>query len=199
MKVTAITKFKHGALLDALRRHNLGPCSFAERFGISKTLMCRCVNLVQRPRIDIAAKILAGLAELGEVFSFEELWPDEFKPTGQALTLEQSREIEPQFIGHYLEYERDRLLTNGSHVKLPEDVQTAIDSLRKRDRMVLDMYAKGMTFSEMEKKLGVSRGRARQRVVESVRKVRRRMNTQKALEGTPVITDYQLLETLGGE
>lgn len=197
VKVTAIIKFKHGVLLDALRRLNLSTCAFADKAKVNRGSMCHYVNLELRPSLKTAVKIISTLAELGEVLSLEELWPTEFQPSGASLTVEQSAEISPLLISDYARMETDRLLAQSNPLVMPEEVQSALDSLSRGQRQILNDRADGMTWVQLAEKHGVSRERIRMYHDELLRRVRQRMHTAESLLEAGVTVTPSLLSNLG--
>ncbi len=189
MKITAVTKFKHGILLDSIRATGFSVCAFARHIGVNASSLCHYVNLAKKPSFIIAEKIISGLATLGVVTSFEELWPEAFTPTGKLITIEQSQDVEPLLLSQYVQYESDRLLSNSNGEtppEIPESVQFALKSLRPTARKIVNLYCEGMKVEEISKEVKIHRNRVGQIFDHSIREIQCNLSTQEALKGTPV-------------
>jgi transcriptional regulator with XRE-family HTH domain len=94
MKITAITKYKHGELYAALQRLGWNQSELARRTGFNVSTIGKIINLVKRPSVKQADAIQKVLAEAGEYFDVLADWPEIFKGLKPGFKRVQTAEIE---------------------------------------------------------------------------------------------------------
>ena len=79
MKITALTRYKHGELYAVLKRLGWNQSELSRRSGLAATLVGRIINLQYRPSQKMADAIQKAIGEAGEFFDVLEQWPEDFK------------------------------------------------------------------------------------------------------------------------
>jgi len=85
MKITAITRFKHGELYALLKKLGWTQSELSRRSGMCPTTIGNIINLKSRPTEQQANAIQKSLAEAGEFFDVLSEWPEAFQGVKQNL------------------------------------------------------------------------------------------------------------------
>lgn len=93
MRITAITRFKHGDLYAILQRLGWTQSELARKTGITPTKIGAIINLVRRPRIEEADAIQHALGEAGEYLDVLAEWPETFKGIRPGFRYVQSADV----------------------------------------------------------------------------------------------------------
>jgi len=93
MKITAITKFKHGSLWAAIKQLGWTQAELARRTGLHQTQIGTIINLQQRPTEKEANTIQRVLGENGIYFDPTQEWPETFRGLPKRITIEQTKEV----------------------------------------------------------------------------------------------------------
>jgi RNA polymerase sigma factor (sigma-70 family) len=150
MKVTAVTRFKHGGLLTALRQANLTGSELARRIKKSPNCISELLNLKARPSEDLANRIQRVLAETGVVIDVLEFWPEDFRPLKRSVVVEETQEIEVD----KLQYAQYLQLADKGRDAMDEELrrrlEKAIGELDPRGQAMLKMhYFEGKSCEEI--------------------------------------------------
>lgn len=172
MKITAITRYKHGELYAILQRLGWTQSELARRAGIQNSAVGCIINLVKRPTVKQADAIQEALGTAGEWLDVLAEWPETFEGLGRGYRREQTQEIPMErLIDHpevlqlaAPESEDDGLL---------ERMDAAIGELTPRQQALLtELYVNGKTLKKAGRAIGVSRERARQIQSKVLRRIR---------------------------
>jgi transcriptional regulator with XRE-family HTH domain len=160
MRITAITKFKHGVLKEALDKLGWSQSELARRCGIAQSELGRIINLKKRPSEERALKIQRAFGDAGVFIDIEEAWPDGFEGI-DIPEIKETREVDMQSI--HLEFHRRQQLCEPSGIS--EEVTTGINSvletLPSACQEVIRLRFEGNTLEYVANKLGVKRERVR--------------------------------------
>jgi len=94
MKVTAITRFKHGEIHERLKRLGWTQWDLARKSGLGIGTTRDVINLVRRPTIEQATAIQKAFGEAGDYFDVLAEWPETFAGMARGYKLEQTTEVE---------------------------------------------------------------------------------------------------------
>lgn len=156
MKITAITRYKHGELYGALKRAGWTQSELSRRCGCNPNQISRIINLQFRPSGEVANAIQKVLGEAGVYIDVLGEWPESFKGLKRGSIIEQTAEVE-----------FDTLIGNLEALNIPAGVQEnkelyeivgdLVDDLPSRERMVVeDLFFDEITLAESAKKHGLT-------------------------------------------
>jgi transcriptional regulator with XRE-family HTH domain len=163
MKITAITKFKHGFIFEALKKLNWTQAELARRCEVSPGRIGGIANLTKRPSEKLANTIQTVLGEQGIYLDPLTEWPETFKALPTPVVIEQTRELSELEISayqqHYLQLEAPETVEDTERYNL---IMETIDSLPAREKRVLELRLglngnKVHTPLECGKKFGLNR------------------------------------------
>ena len=177
MRVTAITRYKHGSLFSLLRKVGWSQAELARRMGVSPSGVGRIINLKERPTRRQADLMQKAFAEAGEFFDVLEMWPETFSGFGKrSPVLEQTRDVDLTRIAAPTPRTLD--LDAGELRK----IHAALERLTPIEREVIELrFFEGLTLKETAEKIGCY-GPERARQVES-RALRRLRHPAGGLHG----------------
>lgn len=136
MQITAVTKFKHGILFNALKQLKWSQSDLARETGIHPSAIGLICNLKTRPTISQANKIQNTLGVNGIYIDVTEAWPETFIGFKTKIVIEQTQEIDILKLQAESEFSRRITLNNDN------------DHFDESDR--LSVFQK--TFSTLEDK-----------------------------------------------
>lgn len=172
MRITAITRYKHGDLFNLLQKLGWSQSELSRRSGLSIHMVGRICNLQARPSVAQANAIQRAFGEQGEYFDVLECWPETFTGTKTPLRVLQTEEVD---VEHLLEHQKELLLPSTSEVDLDE-LKIALDevlsTIPENHQQVLKLRFEGMTLDEVAEKMHLSRERVRQIEAAALRKMR---------------------------
>lgn len=183
MKITAITRYKHGELYAILNRLGWTQSELARRTGIQPGTIGYIINLAKRPSSKHANKIQSALGEAGVFFDPLSEWPEAFEGLGVGYKIEETRDIEPEaLIGN-----REAMMIAAPQDDSREEVYVALESalseLSEREQSVLKhRFYENQTLDDIGKKCGVSRARVSQIEKKAIRTLRSPLRLQKLEE-----------------
>jgi RNA polymerase sigma factor (sigma-70 family) len=173
MKITAITKYKHGELYAILKRLNWTQSELARRCGMYPSLIGHIINLQRRPNEAQANAIQKALGEVGQFLDVLSEWPEAFTGLAKDFKHEQTQEVE-----------LDRLLDHREVLQIaapdPEDttemdsvLNEVLETIPKREKTCLiEHFFNSDTYAEAGKTLGTSGMRVKQLEAAALRKLR---------------------------
>ena len=176
MKITAITRFKNGTLLDAVRQAGWTQAELARRIDLSPTKVGDLFNLKRKPETEVADKIQRVLGEAGVYLDIDAAWPEGFKPLSKTPISEVSRDVDVGLLAYqeYAQLTEGARDPNGELLALAEAGIARVEpNTNPRDMAVFDLYMEGATLDVIGKKHNLSRERARQLVRKVCRSVQR--------------------------
>jgi DNA-directed RNA polymerase sigma subunit (sigma70/sigma32) len=184
MKITAITKFKHGGLFEALKQLNWSQNELSRRSGIHNGTIGRVINMKERPSERVANKIQETLGEAGVYLDVTQEWPETFKGFDKTIKIEQTKDIS------ILELEAAHTFYNQLFLEqLPEEadyIDGAIMSLTNQEKEVIEsrfgFNGFPKSLDEVGSHIGHSRENTRQIQNRAIRKIKRKIEANKALD-----------------
>lgn len=191
MKITAVTKFKHGELFEALKKLGWRQADLARRTGLRQGEICDIINLRKRPKPDVIEKLQNAFGEAGVFIDVTALWPECFEGFKQPLILTQTRDVdEIQLVGLEEAFQIPQE-TSVDQELLAEAIDEAMSDLDPREKVVIQDRMAGKTLESIGQKFGVTRDRIRQIEVKAIRNLRHPKRIKKieaALRGDESIT-----------
>jgi RNA polymerase sigma factor (sigma-70 family) len=183
MKITAITKFKHGALWAAIKQLGWPQSELARQCGERPDAIGKIINLQYRPTVKMADTIQRVLGEHGIYFDPTPAWPETFRGLPARITIEQTRELTANEMDDAQTYYNQ--LEQPQSTEQREAVLEAIEGLGERERVVLEKRFgdEPISLEEVGKCFGVTRERIRQIEKTAIRKLKR--VAEKASENHP--------------
>lgn len=159
VKITAITKYKHGELYAILKRINWTQAELARRTNVSATRIGEIINLKRRPTQSEADAIQKAIGTAGEYFDVLSEWPEAFAGLKKGYRSEQTVDIP-----------MDRLIDHPEVLQIaaPEyaendlegRVSSAMLTMRPNDKVVLvKRFWENKTHEEIASEMNISRGR----------------------------------------
>ena len=173
MQITAITRFKNGALLSALRQAGLTGTDLARLIGKTTAYVSSLMTLRTKPTEEVANQIQEALAKHGVAIDVLEAWPAEFKPFRSGITVEQTQDVDPKI----LEYaERKQLEAEGRNVvdeELVAKLEVAVLDLPPILRSTVKMrFFDDLSLEQIARRTGVSRGGVSERLSRAFETIR---------------------------
>lgn len=149
MKVTAITRYKHGALWTAIKQLGWTQKEMANQCGVCQNRFNSIINMHVRPTEKEANNIQRVLGQHDIYLDPTQEWPSAFTGYKKSLVVEQTKDVGPLALNFAETYYAQ--LEDGSSPsdELVEEekrdaLQKALDCLTKRERTVVD-YRFGFT------------------------------------------------------
>lgn len=93
MKITAITRYKHGELYAILQRIGWSQAELARQTGIQQRTIGNIINLVKRPTSKQADAIQRAVGVAGEYLDVLAEWPESFEGLKRGYKREQTAEL----------------------------------------------------------------------------------------------------------
>lgn len=173
MKITAITRYKHGELYAMLHRIGWTQVELARQTNLSAYTIGGIINLVKRPTPEQADAIQKALATAGEYLDVLLEWPETFEGLKRGCKHEQTADVELESLIGCREAMMLQAPEPEHAAKVARALDEVMDELPERYRDVLTArYLDNKTLKEIGKQLGVSAPRARQVVADALRKMR---------------------------
>jgi len=180
MRITAVSKLKHGGLWAAIKRLGWSQSELARRTGMHASRVGEIINLKTRPTEDQANAICFVLGENGILFDTLEEWPELFKGL-KHTTREDTIDVSgPQLLEAQRYYGQLPAPMSAEEYARHEDdkiaMAEAMDDLRDRERTVIRL-AFGMdgppqSCREIGERIGRSQGRVLQLKNKAIEKMR---------------------------
>ena len=174
MKITAITRYKHGALFEVLRKIGWNQSELARRAGLRAETISEIINLNKRPSQKSANAIQAALAEAGEFFDVLEQWPEAFQGIKRGMVKEETIDVPMERLIDC----REAMLIPAPEQDQEEWIGSALDEClsfltKKESRVIQSRFYEAKTLQETAKDLGIaSRTRIAQIEEKAIRKLR---------------------------
>lgn len=188
MKITAVTKFKHGVLFNAMKKLGWSQKRLAKEAGTDMGTIGNICNLKSRPSIKTANAIQNAFGNNGIYIDVTEAWPETFKGFGRTVTIEQTQEVEMLKLEAEQEFSRRLALNfNGSIDSERLNVlNKCLETLDEKEKKVINLrfLENSKTLEVIGKEMGCTRERIRQLQFSAFRKINRKMKCAEALENT---------------
>lgn len=173
MKITAITRYKHGELLDVLTRLGWTQSDLANKAGIAATTVSKIMCLNVRPNQTTANAIQKAIGEAGIYFDVLTQWPETFKGIKSGAVRKETIDVplesligcqEAMKIAAPQEYRLD---------ELNAELTKALSTLPPKHRRIVELrFFRGKTIAETAEVVGLSRGRVDQITQRALRELR---------------------------
>lgn len=172
MKITAITRYKHGELYAILRRIGWTQSELSRQTGIHPATIGNIINLAKRPTAEQADAIQKALGIAGEYLDVLAEWPETFEGLKPGYRREQTADVPlERLLDHpevmqlaAPEYEDDGL---------EERVEDAMSKLSPRHRFVLrERFWNGELLATIARRTKTSRERVQQIEAAALRELR---------------------------
>lgn len=195
MLITAITRFKLGALYNALKAAGWTNAELARRSNISQSIIGEILNLKRRPTEAQALRIQIAFGEIGQVLDVDTIWPEGFRGLRQSVVLEQCQEISDAALEHYDQSLLSETTTTETNITR-EALDAALATLPEREREVLTLlYLDGMKTEEVAKVFKVKVQSIQQIQAKAIRHLRHPKRIR-LLAGEWMERDETVMETL---
>ena len=167
MKITAITKFKHGSLWAAIKQLGWSQSELARQCDTTPTAIGLIMNMLSRPTEKEANKIQIVLAENGIYFDPTQEWPETFQGMKKRITIEQTKDVTAlELEAAHIFYDQLTIPQFTENEDAIDVIMEAMSCLGDRERDILQMHygieGDPKTLRECGKTWGVSRDRCRQ-------------------------------------
>jgi RNA polymerase sigma factor (sigma-70 family) len=173
MKITAITKFKHGELFAILKKLGWSQLELARRAGVDAGAIGKVINLHKRPSKGIATAIQRAIGEAGEYLDVLEQWPETFVGIERGAKHEVTRDIEFESLLECPEAMLIPARDSCDNQELAGVLDDALKELTPRDRRVIEMiFYEGKTLQQSGDELSIARERVRQIGCRAIRVLR---------------------------
>ena len=182
MKITAITRYKHGELYAILQRIGWTQSELARQTDLRIGTIGDIINLVKRPTVEQADAIQKAVGTAGEYLDVLSEWPETFEGLKRGYKLEQTAEVEME---NLLDCREAMMLpapepTLEDAVHLEDAMESAMSDLTKQQKFVLKhRFWKDETLEEVGNKLGRTEDRVRQIEAKALRMLRHPKRLQK--------------------
>jgi DNA-directed RNA polymerase sigma subunit (sigma70/sigma32) len=180
MKIAAITKFKHGALWELLKKLGWTQKELAIRMGYEngQQVVSKILNLSHRPSEKLMTRMQKAFAEAGETVEMEKLFPDSYIGFHRPLTVVQVEEVEPLQLAQFVQHQR--ALLQDAEPPLPSEIVKTEEVLSQFKSYLTDKefdaihrhFIKDESYRDIARKYGCSTELIRQRVEKGLRKIR---------------------------
>lgn len=164
MKITAITRYKHGELYSILKRIGWTQSELARKTGLHNNTICNIINLINRPTVEQANAIQKAVGTAGEYLDVLSEWPETFEGLGRGYKREQTAEVEMErLIDHpeVLQIAAPEYDDNN----IEEHIESVMSEMPKQTQIVLrERFWNGKTLKETSK--NINRSIERVRVIE---------------------------------
>ncbi|GDX11230.1 hypothetical protein LBMAG57_30020 [Verrucomicrobiota bacterium] len=180
MKITAITRYKHGALYEMLQRLGWSQSELAKRSGISTGGVGQIMNLNRRPSVAQANAIQAALGAAGEYLDVLSEWPETFKGLRQGYKVEQTAEVEMEnLLGCH-----EALRLEAPQPEDTSEIDCALDGvladLTSREQGILkERYWNRKTLEQVGDQFRICGNRVREIEARALRKLRHPLRIKK--------------------
>ena len=172
MKITAITKYKHGELYAIIQRIGWTQSELARQTKMSASQIGDIINLVKRPTPEQADAIQNAVGTAGEYLDVLSEWPETFAGLKRGYRLEQTAEMPMERLLDHPEVLQIAAPEEGDN-NLDERMASAIETLPKRVQTVLrERFWNGKTLEATGKRLKRTRDRVRQIEAKGLRMLR---------------------------
>lgn len=189
MKVAAITRFKHGALFEALQTLGWTQTKLGLESGLRPTAIADVINFKRRPTAKQANAIQLALGKQGIFIDVLEEWPESFRGL-RSNSIVQVKQINTErFIDHPEVYQIPCSTDNKYLMIDDETLEEVLSDLDKRERWIIEQRFlapnhRKNTLDRLGKKLKISHSRVRQIEGKAIRKLRHPTRKKKIARNT---------------
>ena len=137
MKITAITRYKHGELYSILKRIGWTQSELARQTKISICRIGDIINLVTRPTSDQADAIQKAIGTAGEYLDVLSEWPESFDGLKRGYKREQTSEVPMERLIFHPEVLQLAAAEYDDDNSLEERMKTEISELTQKQKIIL--------------------------------------------------------------
>ena len=174
MRISAITRYKHGDLFVLLKKLHWTQVELGRRCGLRPGQIGDIINLQRRPTLAQAEKIQTAFGEAGEYVDVLGLWPEAFRLEQGFQSIDtQDVSVELLPVGkEALQIEYNPNPDEETHEKI-YGMERAMEELDGRERSVLrERFINGKTFKQIGDQWYVTRARVEQIKNKALRRLR---------------------------
>lgn len=186
MKITAVTKFKHGVLFNAMKQLGWNQKQLAKEAGIDPCRIGQICNLKIRPSIRTATAIQNAFGNHGVYIDVMEAWPETFKGFGRTVTIEQTQEVELLKIEAEQEFSRRIALNYKDSIDSERFniLNKCLNALDDKEKKVIELrfLENSKTLEAIGEEIGYTRERVRQLQMRGLRKLHHKIASAEAFE-----------------
>ncbi len=157
MKITAVTKFKHGELYAMLQRVGWKQSDLARNSGLSENRIGEIINLQRRPIQKEADAIQRALGTVGEYLDVLSEWPETFVGLKRGYRREQTIDVPMERLLDHpeaLQIAAPEYQDDG----IEERVKSVISKLPERNRQILiKRFWENKKLEEISNEIGVGK------------------------------------------
>lgn len=173
MKITAITRYKHGELYAILQRLGWTQSELARQTGLRSGTIGDIINLVKRPTVEQADAIQKAVGTAGEYLDVLSEWPETFEGLKRGYKREQTAEVPMERLIDHPEVLQLAAPETSSEDGLEERMESVIGELPKQAQIVLhERFWNGQTLEATGQRLKRTRDRVRQIEAKALRMLR---------------------------
>ena len=191
MKITAITRYKHGELYEILKRIGWSQSELARRTDLRVDQIGRIINLVRRPTVEQADSIQKAVGTAGEYLDVLAEWPETFEGLERGFKREETAEVELEtLIGN-----REAMMLPSPETEDTTGLDSTLDQLLSEltpneQTVIKNRFWNGLSYEQTAKKIHRSKDRARQIEIQAIHRLRHPRKIQKLAEHliTPPLT-----------
>jgi len=155
MKITAITKYKHGEIYALLKKLGWTQAELARRAGVQPSEVGKIMNLGKRPSQKNADAIQRAFGEAGEYLDVLSTWPETFLGLKKGAVAECTKDVDIEAIA--ISWEASLLPDPrgcSQRKGLKELMEREMDRLTLIERQTIEqVFFKGLTHRAAAKKL----------------------------------------------
>lgn len=185
MKITAVTKFKHGILFNALKQLGWTQADLARETGARPCTIGAICNLKTRPSVQLANAIQNAFGNHGIYIDVTEAWPETFKGFGRTITIEQTQEVEMLKLEAEQEFSRRLSLGFNNFVDSERSrlLNQCFETLDEKEKKIIELrIVNSATLEAVAEEIGCSRERVRQIQACGLHKLNRKIEIAETLE-----------------
>jgi RNA polymerase sigma factor (sigma-70 family) len=173
MKITAITRYKHGELYAVLNRMGWTQAELARRSGINQRTIGAIINLSRRPSQNDADAIQKALGDAGEYFDVLEQWPETFEGLKRGIKKEETLDVPMECLIGCREAMMLPAPSERQGDRLAAAMDAAMEDLTEQEKAVLEArFFDGKTQDEVGTERRLSRASIGQIEAKALRKLR---------------------------
>lgn len=162
MKITAITKFKHTGMMEALESLGWTVAELGRRCGITPSMLGSYINLKTRPSKESVDKIEKVIIEAGVDLDIYATWPESFKGFKKRPVVKSTKDIPMEYL---ISMTDDPLMLGGAITEHNDSVNFMMENMKEldeREAVVIDsLFFKEQTLEECAQEIGRTSERVR--------------------------------------
>lgn len=178
MKITAITRYKHGELYAILQRLGWTQTELCKQTGLSQKIIGDIINLIKRPTEDQANAIQLSLGKAGEYLDVLAEWPEAFVGIKRGYRLEQTEDIQMERLldcQEAMQIAAPEHISTEEHERMTGMINDVLGTLPDQYAVVIrERFCNGNTLKQTGVKIKKTMSRVRQIEAKALRMIRHR-------------------------